>query len=255
MHQAPAYPGISFLSSTHLSQKLKFVLVWIAIGLFLSGCTIAPTHQEITQLSSNQGKAKVLMMPLDVELSLLTTGGLHEPRADWTEAATGFLEQALLRQSNMLNFDLTRYELPPEFESTSLQQLQKLHEVVGITMMLQKMAPLPTKRNNFRWSLGTEAGALAQAYDADYALFLFMRDSYATAGRQALVAASIIASAFIGTPVASAGIQVGYASLVDLKTGDIVWFNNLTRSEGDLREQTKADASIRVLLNGFPSGS
>ena len=36
------------------------------------------------------------------------------------------------------------------------------------------------------------------------------------------------------------GSQTGYASLVDLRTGRVVWFNNLARGFGDLREPEPA---------------
>jgi hypothetical protein len=75
-----------------------------------------------------------------------------------------------------------------------------------------------------------------------------VRDSYASPER---VAASI-ALAFIGIGIAPGGAQVGYASLVDLQSGQVVWFNRLLRGYGDLREPTPARESIDALLTGFP---
>ena len=49
------------------------------------------------------------------------------------------------------------------------------------------------------------------------------------------------------------GVQVGYASLVDLKTGQIAWFNRLIRALGDMREQEPATLSIDLLLENFPA--
>ena len=48
------------------------------------------------------------------------------------------------------------------------------------------------------------------------------------------------------------GQQIGYASLVDLNTGRIVWFNDLKRFSGDLREPQAAAETVEVLLKGFP---
>jgi hypothetical protein len=50
----------------------------------------------------------------------------------------------------------------------------------------------------------------------------------------------------------SGGAQVGYASLVDLSTGQIVWFNRLSRAYGDLRDAQKAVESAQALLAEFP---
>ena len=48
------------------------------------------------------------------------------------------------------------------------------------------------------------------------------------------------------------GFQIGFASLVDLKTGEIVWFNRLIRGAGDLREAEKAEGTMKLLLKDFP---
>ena len=56
-----------------------------------------------------------------------------------------------------------------------------------------------------------------------------------------------------GRVVLGTGIQSGYASLVDLNTGRVVWFNQIASATGDLREATPAAASVDTLLNGFPA--
>jgi hypothetical protein len=62
-----------------------------------------------------------------------------------------------------------------------------------------------------------------------------------------------IALAFFGIGLHPGGMQVGYASLVDLNTGQIVWFNRLMRGTGDLREPEKAAETLNVLLARFPA--
>ena len=49
------------------------------------------------------------------------------------------------------------------------------------------------------------------------------------------------------------GAQVGYASLVDLRTGQVLWFNRLARLSGDLREPEKATETLEALLENFPA--
>jgi hypothetical protein len=48
------------------------------------------------------------------------------------------------------------------------------------------------------------------------------------------------------------GEQMGYASLVDLETGRIVWFNDLQRMTGDLRDPQAAAETVEALLKAFP---
>ena len=88
---------------------------------------------------------------------------------------------------------------------------------------------------------------MREAYGADYALFVFFRDSFATAGRAAL----IFVGALFGAHV-QGGQQIGFASLVDLNSGDVVWFNRLFSGAGDLREADKAESATKTLLDNLP---
>ena len=45
------------------------------------------------------------------------------------------------------------------------------------------------------------------------------------------------------------GHQDAFASLVDLKTGNVVWYNNLFSEVGDIREITGATDLVRRLLD------
>ena len=62
---------------------------------------------------------------------------------------------------------------------------------------------------------------------------------------------AMLALALLGA-ISLGGEQVGYASLVDLNTGRIVWFNQLNRMSGDLREPGPAVETVDALLKGFP---
>jgi hypothetical protein len=77
-----------------------------------------------------------------------------------------------------------------------------------------------------------------------------MRDTYASTER---IAAAVVLVALVGLVLPPGGWQNGYASLVDLTTGRIVWFNFLTRGSGDLREPAKAAETLDALLVRFPA--
>jgi hypothetical protein len=129
----------------------------------------------------------------------------------------------------------------------------KLHEAVGQTILVHKFQPalaLPTKENVFDWSLGPKVASLRDEYDADYALFVFVRDSYSSGGRVA--ATVLLGIVTMGRYILPGGQQTGFASLVDLDTGNIVWFNRLQRGAGDLRTLDVARDSVAVLLTDFP---
>ena len=150
--------------------------------------------------------------------------------------------------------DLLRYKKNERGSENSVaerhQQIVKLHEAVGNTILLHKynaLFALPTKEDRFDWTLSDATAVLRRDYGADYALFVFMRDSFTSGGR----AAYIFAAAFLGI-VVPAGRQMGFASLVDLDSGDIVWFNHLESGGGDLRDPSRARDAVESLLSEFP---
>ena len=61
----------------------------------------------------------------------------------------------------------------------------------------------------------------------------------------------MVGLALLGVGVGG-GAQVGYASLVDLESGQVLWFNQLISVTGDLRDEKSAVASVDGLLTGFP---
>ncbi len=45
---------------------------------------------------------KIVLMPVDVELFSLSAGGVGEPKADWTQAAQGFMKSAIAAKKAQL---------------------------------------------------------------------------------------------------------------------------------------------------------
>jgi len=222
-----------------------------AVVVLLGAC--APQTQfRSEKLGEGHGGRSVVLMHIDIELSELQAGGMLEPKADWTDAGRRFLTEAIDKKMNgqqakliVSNPDLVLNE-PQSIEA----KLIKLQEAVGTSIMHHKMlvgAELPTKKNSFDWTLGPEVKALHDRYGSDYALFIWLRDSYTSAGR----AAAIVVAAVLGVGI-QGGTQQGFASLVDLRTGDVVWFNRMFRGTGDLRNGNAAVVTAEALLEKFP---
>ena len=86
---------------------------------------------------------------------------------------------------------------------------------------------LPTKRGKgLDWTLGEDAVALGRRTGYDYALFLYAEDSFASTGRIGAPGARRcrLLHRLLRSQVGGGG-QFAYASLVDLRTGEVVWFN------------------------------
>ena len=189
--------------------------------------------------TAERGKTVLLIEP-DVELSEITFGGVPEPHADWTATAKTYIKADIAAQLTKKSIQIVPVE---NITDTHEVQLVKLHGAVGLSMLQNMAINYPTKKNNFDWSLGPGAESLRSHYTGDYALFVYVRDSYSSGSRMAL-------SLLAGVPTGA--MQVGFASLVDLRTGRIVWFNRLISSTGDLKTDKGAAASVDNLLHGLP---
>ena len=246
------------VSSHHHRRTKRFLASSVLlIGcLALIGCAPKSYFLNTKNLKKRQGSStRILLMPADVELSILTAGGLLEPNAEWTKKAEANVKVALETALRGKLADVAYYVPPPKNSPKERENLQiiKLHATVGNTILTHKYIPklvLPTKKEKFDWGLGKDLTSLREQYNADYALFLHFRDSYASGGRVAIIIAMAVLTA--GHVVMHGGVQAAFASLVDLRTGEIVWFNRLVRGTGELREPGPALESVKTLLKAIP---
>ena len=228
--------------SLGLSASLLFLC------LALSGAACAQSRNLAQGLSALPPNAKVAIIPTDIELFSLSAGGVPEPKADWTAAAHKHFKAALIEKKKSLGATIVELS---EKDADDVAEISALHAAIARAIALHHFGPgfmnLPTKGGKLDWSLGEPVRVIKEKTGADYALFSWIRDSYASAER---VATMIVLAAFgIGI---GGGAQIGYASLVDLNTGQIVWFNRLQRASGDLREPEKAAETLNALLDQFP---
>jgi len=110
--------------------------------------------------------------------------------------------------------------------------------------------------------LGEDAVSLGRKTGYDYALFLHAEDQVASTGRIALGVLGL-AGCFVGfcAPNVGGATQLDYASLVDLKTGKVVWFNVVRAGSeipgikfGDLRTPAGAAQMVDRLLGRMKPG-
>jgi hypothetical protein len=244
--------------SAHGSRAAT-VLAW----LVLASCLMVPrpVHAQASTppsaasknlapgFSALSSKDPVLLMPVDVELFSLSAGGVAEPKADWTAAAQKHMAAAITQKQAQLKLASQQMS---ETDADAFAEQVSLHAAVAGSIALHHAVggpwQLPTKAGMLDWSFGDAMQPLRDKTGARYALFVWVRDSYASPERKA----AMVALALLGVGI-TGGIQVGYASLVDLDSGRVVWFNRLARGTGDLREAGPAKESIDALLTGFPA--
>jgi hypothetical protein len=233
-----------------LGSARHWRLVGLLLGALLIGACAQTRPTRMAGVAADAGLARgaeVLVVEPDIELSELLANGVQELRADWTLAAREHVDAALAAALAEHQSHTRRYTPADDPDLAAAQrQIVLLNEAVGTSILIHRYfdVTLAHKGSSFDWSLGPGARQLDP--NARYALFVFLRDSYATTGRKAMLALSLI-----GVGV-SLGQQLGFASLVDLDSGKVVWFNLLQSQSGDLRNAHDARIAIDQLLDGAP---
>lgn len=233
-------------------QQLKLVFRFILVTeflLLLTSCVTPVNVQQISQLeSSTDERPTIVLMPPDIRYYLLTASGVPQRNAEWTEAAQSNFQKALLEYAKDIGADVRIVDRDNNSEAGV--EYDTLHSAVGL-MILQHYfgtMKLPSKAGSFDWSLGPGVSELGRIYGADYALFVYYRDYQASGGRIAFAILAAAAGVSVGT-----GSETGFASLVDLNTGDIVWFNVVNAGKGELRDYTNAAAAVDNLFSNMPT--
>jgi len=234
----------------------KFHFLVAALLLLLSFESLAYTQSRVVKGPDGKPvkiEGSVVMIEPEIQLYEAMASGILEPRQEWSKTAQKLYPEmvaASLKQGGV--------SLKPEFEirddldpNSRIGQIIRLNKAVSFSIRRYTLGntSLATKKGKqLDWSLGPGVQELQKATGADYALFTMIEDSYSSKG---LAALRIIGALWLGGDIGG-GAQVGITTLVDLKTGQVVWFNYIYNQTGDLRNEEGAKATAKKLLKGFP---
>jgi len=247
-------------------RKLGLALA-LTLGVSLSGCVETRQYADV-QFTQPEGDYKLLVLRPDVTVGALTTGGMIEPRADWTDQARSSIVAALQAQQSGRGGHVLIVQHRNELLGVPEQELadvERLTAAVDESIVLHKYLGdyLPTKRGRgLDWTIGDDAVQLGRKTGYDYALFLHAEDQVASTGRIVLGVLGA-AGCIVGfcAPNIGGATQLDYASLVDLKTGEVVWFNVVRAGSevpgikfGDLRTPQGAEQMVERLLGRMKPG-
>lgn len=212
------------------------------------GFTLAPNSQKT-----------ILVFRPAVSVGAQSTGGMFEPNAEWTEQAKANIQVSLEKlQKQFGNAVVVAPEAYGD-DARNVQEHMALFSAVSQAVIEYQFFAgnrLPTKKRDnkadvFDWSLGEGVASLPGAKDADYGLFIYNKDAFGSTGRKLLQVAAMFAP---GLSVTS-GEHRGYAGLVDLRTGDLLWLNADGEMGGDVRDTDGSDKRVHQLLEDFPGSS
>jgi hypothetical protein len=224
---------------------------WIALAalVLLTACASSRPQTFTGQFTAPPAGSRIVVMTPDVQLGVLTAAGLQEPREDWSRTARDGLARAITAQIGREGHAASELNPATAMEGR-VGQIIRLHDAVGSSILAVNYggANLPTRRGNFEWTLGEGVQEVATTYNADYALFITARGSYASSGR----VAAMVGLAMLGVGVHLGGLQA-FASLVDLRTGNVIWFYvALASPNQDIRDPGGAASFATTLLRVAP---
>jgi hypothetical protein len=244
-----------------MMRAFLFQFFGLCLVLGLSAGPLYAQERSATRagfaLAAQSGK-KILLLRPTVKVGEQSTGGIPEPRAEWTDQARANIAAALdALQRNLGNEVIAAPEAYGDDARNVAEHMALFAAVSRAVIQYQFFVGnrLPTKKRDnkagqFDWSLGPGVASLPGADTADYALFLYNDDQYGSTGRKMLQIVGLVAGAGV-----TSGQHIGYAGLVDLKTGDLLWLNADFQMGGDVREREGADKRVRQLLEDFPGSS
>lgn len=196
--------------------------------------------------------ARILLFRPSIKVGAQSTAGLFEPNADWTAQAREALGASLREAEAHLGHTVVDYAAPDGADAAALAEYQALFDTVAAAVIEFQFFPgnrLPTKKrkDQFDWGLGPEVGTLPGLGGADYALFVTTEDAFGSTGRKVLQLFAALARVSVVS-----GVHKGFAGLVDLHSGELVWLNADLQMGGDVRTPEGARKRVRELLAGFP---
>lgn len=238
-----------------MAPKFLFAAMLVALSASVSAQVPAPVVTEKYAVREGfafpaKAPVRVLIFRPEIKIGEKTTAGLFQTNAEWNMAARKELTRALLAAHNARGLEAVLHRGDSEQDSAVLADYRALFRTVVRSAIRHKLfgsEPLPSKIDRFDWSLGDGVSRIAPESKADYGLFLFSHDGFESPGRKA---AQIVAS--LRGARDAGGAHLGYAALVDLKNGDLLWLNVDLKTVGDVRTVEGANQRIEQLLVGFP---
>ncbi|MDQ5980895.1 MAG: hypothetical protein QG602_3873 [Verrucomicrobiota bacterium] len=210
----------------------------------------------VTHKSTADARTKVASMgpvqlaPPDVVVSELSVGGILEIRDEWSAKVTENMTAALTTRGNIMPATTLSEESRAELdEVTALLRVIAASRLASLFDAPQLQKAWNTSPLNF--NVG-RIDRILESTGGEAVVLLFVRDSYATAGRKSLAVLSVLAGAVTGVYILpTMGSTQMCAALVE-RDGDVLWFNTLAAGLGDLREKAGATTAADKLMAGWP---
>ena len=238
----------------------KHVLVVIAMAVFVLGGGTSAADVETSAAAPGEALSAVLL-PAHVHVVRVGIGKMQSSE-EWTAAASATVDAALQEVVGQ-STQLTGRELP----SITSDERSTIDEILAVATLVQMQEYGEGRKNissalraHIDRSLGQSLAFLHERTGADYALITLGTQAEQGQELVALGAVGVAASVLYPPLVALPGRTLSYAAmlLVDLRTGQVRWFNGRSGYEiggynfTDLRDSASARKVVSQLLQPYP---
>jgi hypothetical protein len=229
----------------------------------LAGCAATPNaslHESIAGKTEQRMPRKMLLLPADIRVHEISAGGVVEKVDDWTISASNHAMKSVREIAGSKNlFEPKEVPALADSDKQVLDQHLALYELVAASADFSKsgpFAPWRERAKNFDYTLGPGLTELAERSDLDAAVIVIGSDYISSSGRKATMALGILAAALTGVAVIPVG-GTAYVSVgvVDLKSGNLLWFATSRGQTDDLRQEQQVRAVLEKLFTGYPGAS
>ncbi|HYN27145.1 MAG TPA: hypothetical protein VES94_02505 [Burkholderiales bacterium] len=229
----------------------------------LAGCAATPNaslHESIAGKTEQRMPRKMLLLPADIRVHEISAGGVVEKVDDWTISASNHAMKSVREIAGSKSlFEPKEVPALADSEKQVLDQHLALYELVAASADFSKsgpFAPWRERAKNFDYTLGPGLTELAERSDLDAAVIVIGSDYISSSGRKATMALGILAAALTGVAVIPVG-GTAYVSVgvVDLKSGNLLWFATSRGQTDDLRQEQQVRAVLDKLFTGYPGAS
>ena len=239
------------------------ILGVLGVVAVLAGCAATPNaslHESIAGKTEQRMPRKMLLLPADIRVHEISAGGVVEKVDDWTISASNHAMKSVREIAGSKNlFEPKEVPALADSDKQVLDQHLALYELVAASADFSKsgpFAPWRERAKNFDYTLGPGLRELAERSDLDAAVIVIGSDYISSSGRKATMALGILAAALTGVAVIPVG-GTAYVSVgvVDLKSGNLLWFATSRGQTDDLRQEQQVRAVLEKLFTGYPGAS
>lgn len=221
----------------------------------LSGCQSAPpqyrANYKFVESPQLYAPHKTLVLEVDVTIKEVTVGGVEEEVPAWSKQGTNNVREALSKHFNQDKKNKIQLMETPKLTDSELENLKQnlalyrrvAYSIIDVTYSYKQQWWMH-KVQKFDYTIGSGLKSLGERTGADSAIVIIGEDKASTAGRK-------VAAFFLDS--VSYGHSYLNAAFINLKTGDILWYNYVYQYKGaDMREAGDTQNLVNELFNEYP---